>query len=248
MKTRAFIALDLPEEAINEIKQIQENIKRKFIFTEISSINKENFEKLKKSKFSKKKSENKFSDTFKIKDFEVFDEFSLGKLDYSKFSKKISVPKTLNDRNKVFVRGKYTELENLHLTLKFLGEINNEKLEKVKKRLSELKFEEFTAKLDKIGIFSGKTPRVLWIKLKGADILQREIDNVLEDLFEKEKRFMGHITIARIKYIKEKKELIEYLKKIKTDIRFTVDKFYLKKSTLLPEGPIYEVIEEYPLK
>ena len=37
MKTRAFIALDLPEEAINEIKQIQENIKRKFIFTEISS-------------------------------------------------------------------------------------------------------------------------------------------------------------------------------------------------------------------
>jgi len=46
----------------------------------------DNFEKLEKSKFSKKDSENKFSDTFKIFDFEVFDEFSSGKRGYSKSS------------------------------------------------------------------------------------------------------------------------------------------------------------------
>ena len=46
----------------------------------------DNFEKLEKSKFSKKDSENKFSDTFKIFDFEVFDEFSFRKLGYSKSS------------------------------------------------------------------------------------------------------------------------------------------------------------------
>ena len=56
------------------------------------SVSIENFEKIGVTKFSKKDSENKFSDTFKIRDFEVFDEFSLGiKIPNRSTSKKIEV-------------------------------------------------------------------------------------------------------------------------------------------------------------
>lgn len=144
--------------------------------------------------------------------------------------------------------GKFTEPENLHLTLKFLGEIDNEKIEEARKKLSKLKFDQFEAKLGKLGVFSKKNPKILWVELKGADSLQNEIDYVLNGLFKKERRFMGHITIARIKYIKEKKELLEYLASLKLKSHFTIDKFFLKKSELYSEGPVYGDIEEFILE
>ena len=49
--------------------------------------------------------------------------------------------------------GRFTPLENLHLTLKFLGEIDEDKVLEVKKRLSEIKFKEFEAELGEVGIF-----------------------------------------------------------------------------------------------
>ena len=59
--------------------------------------------------------------------------------------------------------GKMTELENLHVTLKFLGEINFWRLKRVREKLKELKFESFDAKLDKVGIFSFRgNPRIIW--------------------------------------------------------------------------------------
>jgi len=175
-KIRAFISIEIPIDAVNEIKKIQENIKGKFSFN-----------------------------------------------------------------------GKFTEFENLHLTLKFLGEIPEDKMEKVKEILREIKIQEFNAHLGELGLFSEKVPRILWIELKGADKLQKELDMKLGDIFEKEHRFMGHITIARIKYIKEKEELLKYLRNLKSVINFSVNKFYLKKSELRDKGPIYTSIGEYLL-
>jgi len=149
--------------------------------------------------------------------------------------------------------GKFTETENLHLTLKFLGEIEEEKVEEVKKRLREVKMQSFEARLGEIGIFSSKYSsyvRVIWIKLDGKGIfgLQKEIDERLKEIFQPEKRFMSHITLARVKHVKNKKELIDYIKNLKTkDIKFKVDKFFLKKSTLQEQGPVYEDLEEYEL-
>ena len=59
---------------------------------------------------------------------------------------------------------------------------------------------------------------------------------------------MGHFTIARIKYIKEKKEFLEYLKSLKGKSRFKVDKFFLKESKLYPEGPVYKDIKVFHLE
>ena len=148
--------------------------------------------------------------------------------------------------------GKMTELENLHLTLKFIGEIDLEKLEEVKNKLKNIKFDIFDARLENIGTFSFRgNPRIVWIKVKGKGIfeLQKKIDEMMSELgFKLEERFMGHMTIARIKYVKDKETFKKYAGEIGLkDIRFKVDKFNLKESELRMMGPIYTDLEIYKL-
>lgn len=148
--------------------------------------------------------------------------------------------------------GKMTELENVHLTLKFLGEITKNKLREVKNKLSNIKMNSFKAKLEKVGIFHFKgKPRIVWIKLTGKGIfeLQEYIDKTLEEIgFKREARFMGHITIARLKYVKDKKAFKEYIDNIALkNIKFTINKFKLKTSELRDIGPIYQDIGIYQL-
>lgn len=153
-------------------------------------------------------------------------------------------------KKKVLFTGKYTEPENLHLTLKFLGEVDEEKTREVKKLLNEIKIEHFRVELGEIGIFSKSFPKILWIKLNGKGIweLQKEIDNKLKDIFAPEERFMSHITIARIKNVSSKKEFLEYLKSLRPKKHeFVVNEFFLKKSELLESGPVYTDLEEYKL-
>ena len=146
-------------------------------------------------------------------------------------------------------RGKIIELENLHLTLKFLRELSEEKIEEIMKRLNEINFSKFEAVVESIGFFSKDFIRIIWLHVSGCDEIQKAIDEKLKDLFEKEKRFMSHLTIARIKSVKDKNNFVKIIKEIKIiPIKFPVEKFRLKKSTLNEKGPIYETLEEYILK
>ncbi len=150
--------------------------------------------------------------------------------------------------------GKMTELENLHLSLKFLGEIEPAKVEKVREILRTIKFEGFEAKLGDIGIFHMKgDPRIVWIKILGKGIydLQAKIDETLEKerLFLREERFMSHLTIARIKYVKDKKGFENYVRNISVrDLKLKVESFVLKRSELKESGPVYTTLEEFALK
>lgn len=144
--------------------------------------------------------------------------------------------------------GKLTEPENLHLTLKFLGEISEEQLKQAQEALRKVKFESFQANLGELGLFSNRAQMILWLKLQGKGIfdLQKQIDHVLTNLFPLEARFMSHITIARIKKLPDKKAFLEYIKNLKhTSIKFKVSEFILKKSELKPEGPTYSDIEKF---
>lgn len=145
--------------------------------------------------------------------------------------------------------GKFTEIENLHLTLKFIGEIDEVNLIEIKRRLKEIKYKKFEAKISEIGVFSPSYIKIVWIKLDNCYDIQRIIDAKLDGILKKEDRFMGHITIARVKSIKNKKYFLGELKKIEVSagLKFKVKSFELKKSELTPEGPIHEIIEEYPL-
>lgn len=153
-------------------------------------------------------------------------------------------------KNNLF-KGKFTDPAHLHLTLKFLGEIDDEKVEEVEKKLADINLGGFEAEFGEVGIFSKHFIRIIWIELKGKEIfeLQKLIDEKLEGLFEAEARFMNHITIARVKHIPNKKRFLEYLESVKPKkLRFDVDSFIFKKSELFREGPVYSEIRKYNLE
>ena len=140
--------------------------------------------------------------------------------------------------------GKKTELENLHLTLKFLGEIDYDKIEKVKDKLKNINIGKINCSIDSLGFFSPNYIKIIWVHLNGCDEIQKEVDESLKDIFGKEKRFMSHITIARVKSVKDKKKFMEELKKIKfEEINFCTDRVYLMESVLKQKGPEYKIIE-----
>lgn len=142
--------------------------------------------------------------------------------------------------------GKKTEIKNLHLTLKFLGEISFEKMEEIKEKLKEIDFEKFEAKVGKIGFFDKPKSGIVWLEINNCKPLQMEIDKILKDIFDEEKRFMGHLTIARVKKVKDKKIFFNKLNQINIPrIFFIIDKFYLMQSKLRKEGPEYFILNEY---
>tara|TARA_Y100000310_G_C20484308_1_gene716159 strand:+ start:328 stop:879 length:552 start_codon:yes stop_codon:yes gene_type:complete len=150
-------------------------------------------------------------------------------------------------------KGKKTEQENIHLTLKFLGEISEKEVEMTKEALNSVVMKKFNIKINKIGVFSKKFIRIIWVGIeeKGESRmlwkLQQDIDRKLSDLFSKEKRFMGHITIGRLKKVEDKIKFLEDLKKLKINLEFEVNRFKLKQSILKKECPEYSDLEVYDL-
>jgi len=146
--------------------------------------------------------------------------------------------------------------ENMHITLKFLGEIPEPKVEKVKKSLNSLEsYGKFEVSLAGIGSFPNESyVRVIWAAVhKGFnDImeLQRRVDNNLVKLnFDKEARFHPHATIARVKSINSKeklKKIFEKYKKVEFG-SFLAEKFCLMESKLSKEGAKYFTLREFYL-
>jgi RNA 2',3'-cyclic 3'-phosphodiesterase len=145
--------------------------------------------------------------------------------------------------------GKKTEKQNIHLTLKFLGELNQKYLEKIKENLRKIKSKKIIAEINKIGFFSEEFLRIIWLSLDNCDELQKLVDSSLENIFKREERFMGHITIARIKDVANKDLFIKEVKDIKVNkMSFEVNKFCLMQSILTSSGIEYKVIEEFYLE
>ncbi|MFA5020275.1 MAG: RNA 2',3'-cyclic phosphodiesterase [Candidatus Pacearchaeota archaeon] len=138
--------------------------------------------------------------------------------------------------------GKFTEPNDLHLTLKFMGDIADDKLKLIKEKLSNLKFKEFEAETDILGVFNERFIRIIWISLKSKELfeLQKDIDEILAHDFPKEPRFMAHITIARPKFIRKREELLKTVRTIKFEkLKFKINTIKFKESKLLKKGPEY---------
>ena len=163
-----------------------------------------------------------------------------------KIKEKISHESQLLHKKNIF-KGKATEKENLHLTLKFLGEVSEEQIKKISEKLRSINFKKFKAKVSETGVFDENIIKIIWLKINGPEGLQKEIDENLKDLFNKEARFMSHLTIARVQSTEDKDNLLQEIKKIKLSEEFIVDKFELMKSELFPAGPKYKILEEFKL-
>jgi len=145
------------------------------------------------------------------------------------------------------IEGKFTAPGNIHLTLKFLGEITDEQIDWVDQALSQITLEPFNVKLGEAGVFSKRHIRIIWMHLLGANEIQKKIDQALSQHFKPEERFMSHITMARVKYLKvDKEKVLQFLEQISSSNQpELIDTFTLKKSTLTPSGPIYETLKKY---
>ena len=148
--------------------------------------------------------------------------------------------------------------KNIHLTLKFLGDIQEADTEKVARAISEsvAGHHAISLAVKGIGVFPGiKKPRVLWLgisrQLDLLTALQQTLDDKLEAMgFPKEKRaFKGHLTLGRIKSKIDPKTLHEVLKKITPfeSEDFFADRIVLYKSDLKPGGAVYTKLIETSL-
>lgn len=146
---------------------------------------------------------------------------------------------------------KWVEKENLHITLKFLGEVEEEKIPLISKILDDVskRFESFNLKLDKVGFFpSLKSPRVLWVGVYPEENVKKLFDFLEKELeklgFERERReFHPHITVARFK-----KRNIFKMEEKKLGDSFKANEVVLFKSNLTPDGPIYTPLKKVRLK
>ncbi|MEM1577597.1 MAG: RNA 2',3'-cyclic phosphodiesterase [Candidatus Pacearchaeota archaeon] len=150
------------------------------------------------------------------------------------------------------IKAKFVEKENIHLTLKFLGEINDYKVNFVIEELKKLKIKKFEAYLNGVGFFPNENfIRVFWIGLEPKEIIEKiheDIDNALKKYFKKDKNFESHITLARIKSIKNKEDFIKKIKNLEIKkTKFLVEEIKLKKSILTKDGPIYNDIYIFKL-
>lgn len=139
---------------------------------------------------------------------------------------------------------------DFHMTLKFLGEITPAKTEVVKDCLSTVKFKSFTAAVSGIGVFPSENHvRVVWAGIEPVDgfiRLQKLVDDALEKEFTRDKGFKPHLTLARVKFVSDKERFIQQLRQIQIKkVKFTVESFKLKKSTLARERAVYDDLAVY---
>jgi len=142
---------------------------------------------------------------------------------------------------------------DFHMTLKFLGDVADDKVDSIKAGLSNICFSQFSAKTSELGVFPDENRiRVVWVGIEPKDkiiALQQEIESALINMFPKDEHFHPHITLVRVKSVKDKKDFIKKLNNFTIkEIEFPVSSFKLIKSTLTPDGPVYEDVAEFALK
>ncbi len=156
------------------------------------------------------------------------------------------------DEGKKALPVKWVPFENLHITVKFLGEIDEEMKEKTAGVLQDVcqRHHRFEVGFSGIGCFpDSRRPRVLWIGINaGADhlsALARDIDDLLVPFgFKKENRFHPHLTIGRIK----KPCRIDGILHAEFTTRpFLVQRLTLFRSTLTPQGALYDSLGTFSL-
>lgn len=166
---------------------------------------------------------------------------------------------------KQFPEVAWTKKENIHLTIKFLGNINsklkddkeNELLEKIKQGIekSSVGIEPFELVFEKLGFFD-REQLIIWLGAKAnpqLSLLIERLDKEMEKLgFAKERRlFTPHITIGRGKHLEQKVlQRIEQVMNTEQFVlpeAFTVSAIHLMNSTLTSKGPIYTELTKFAL-
>ncbi|MCD6260740.1 MAG: RNA 2',3'-cyclic phosphodiesterase [Thaumarchaeota archaeon] len=143
---------------------------------------------------------------------------------------------------------KPVEPQNLHTTLWFFGELDKSRLQLVLDNAKKITFKAFKVGVKGVGYFpGGRRVNVIWL---GIDDPAGGLNSIVEQLKDRltrlgfkydERGFTPHLTIGRVKRVKDRVRLLRELDLLKDTVfgEQVVDKFKVKKSTLTQRGPIY---------
>ncbi|UCG61276.1 MAG: RNA 2',3'-cyclic phosphodiesterase [Candidatus Zixiibacteriota bacterium] len=152
---------------------------------------------------------------------------------------------------------KWVKAENIHLTLRFLGETDENLVDEIKKQIDEAvnSHRQVKTSIATLGGFPNlNRPRVIWVgieqNIEALSKMARDIEHRMRSLgFEKEKKqFKAHLTLGRVRHPKGLENLTDFLNDYRFEaIPLCFDRVILFKSTLTPQGPIYDRLHEAKL-
>lgn len=153
---------------------------------------------------------------------------------------------------------KIVKPQQLHVTLKFLGDTEESLVDEIYSRItsSAAGIRSFEMRLIGMGAFpSLSNIRVVWVGMEDGKILKGIADGLDQGLkslgFERDRKgFVPHLTLARTRSPRNLANVQEIIKdNATTDFgTYPVDKIFLKKSILSPQGPAYSVVREHSLR
>ncbi len=156
--------------------------------------------------------------------------------------------------NRSISGARWQNLEQIHITINFIGEVNNSQLPPIKDALASIKAEPIELNINGVDYFgSNRQPRTLYAKVvpnPELGKLKKQINDALSDIdikIEKQK-FKPHITLARLKQTSYQSvgEFIQQEALFKTE-SFWLDEFHLFSSKLKPEGAQYSIEGSFAL-
>lgn len=169
---------------------------------------------------------------------------------------KPKINKIIREFKKTNANIKYVDLQNLHFTLKFFGDIDTDGIDLIADKIEKVvkDFDSFNIKIKGCGAFPNRNRiKVIWVGLDEDQILRELHDKLDKEFnsigFDLDKKFSSHLTIGRMRSAKAKDKVKNTLD-IYDDIdvgTMEVKTITLKKSTLTPSGPIYENLIEFGL-
>jgi 2'-5' RNA ligase len=170
----------------------------------------------------------------------------------------LSIPDTVA-RQVMLLQGgvpgaRWQSREQLHLTLRFIGEVDGREARALEDALAGIDAPAFDLQLHSVGQFGNKQPHALWAAARQNDLLehiQRKVDNAIRRVGQPQDahKFTPHVTLARLRH-PDAEKMVDWLKynALYTSARFDVDSFQLYSSRLTSDGSIYRVEEDYPLR
>ena len=151
---------------------------------------------------------------------------------------------------------KWVEPQRMHLTLKFLGEVKDSDLMEVCRIVESVavEYSDFSIDVCKVGVF-GRPARVVWVGIAENRALE-DMQSCLEERFGQagwkadNKKFVGHLTVCRVKNIKLGKRL-DRLVGEHEDFKAgscDINSICVYESELTKTGPVYRLMKKYPFQ
>jgi 2'-5' RNA ligase len=142
------------------------------------------------------------------------------------------------------IKGKFVHKEHIHLTIEFIGEVEEEKTKEIESMIENYSINPFEIFISGLGVFNTRHGDIYWLKVKENDYLyylQKDIHNRLLEFNLKieERKYIPHITLGRDVVLKDQPKELE-----KIEFNYTVGRISLFKSFNSGNKLIHQIIKE----